>query len=81
MPCATVIHNPPSCTCRRIIWLSEHCDTFSLTVTQTGARINARLADKAIDNTFAYTRLSEAIAEAFWQIWQRWQPEDGLKIA
>lgn len=77
-----VIHNPPGCTCRRIIWLKETCDVFSLNILPGSAlaTLTADLGQIKFEKRFDYHSLSEEVAVAFWRIWHEWQPDKGIKI-
>ena len=77
-----VIHNPPGCTCRRIIWLIETCDVFSLNIVPGSnlATLTADLGPIRFEKRFDYHLLSEEVAAAFWVIWHEWQPDKGIKI-
>lgn len=79
---AVTLHNPSSCTCGRLVWLSLHCDRFTLTfgTRECEARIEAALGSACSDLPFQPENLKEAVAEVFWQMWHAWQPAEGMKV-
>jgi len=79
---AVTLHNPSSCTCGRIIWLSMHCDRFALNL-GTGeceAQIEATLGSACSGAQFHPENLKEVVADVFWQMWNVWQPAEGIKV-
>ncbi|HAK36409.1 MAG TPA: hypothetical protein DCM44_19070 [Pantoea sp.] len=80
---SVTLHNPSSCTCGRIIWLSQHCDGFVLNL-GTGkceARIEAVLGPACSSVQFQPENLKEVVADVFWRMWNAWQPAEGIKVA
>ncbi|MCQ5472385.1 hypothetical protein FHW04_000537 [Pantoea sp. AN62] len=76
------LHNPPSCTCARIIWLSMNCDAFAMNIgTANGdAHIDARLGSVYRSTRFHPEALKETVNDLFWEIWAVWEPEEGIKV-
>lgn len=76
-----IIHNPPTCTCQRIIWLAAYCDRFELDVgtKDRDARINAQLGDKLQGAQFRPHMLRESVAGVFSAMWEAWEPSEGVK--
>lgn len=80
---AVTLHNPSSCTCGRIIWLSLHCDGFVLNLgtDECEARIEAALGLACSSVQFQPENLKEVVADVFWRMWNAWQPAEGIKVA
>ena len=76
------LHNPSSCTCGRIIWLSLHCDRFTMTVGSgdSGAHIDARLGPVSRSVGFHPEALKETVNDLFWEMWRVWEPAEGVKV-
>ncbi|WP_312758136.1 hypothetical protein [Pantoea brenneri] len=76
------LHNPPSCTCARIIWLSMNCDSFAMNIgTANGdAHVDARLGSVYHSTRFHPETLKETVNDLFWQIWAVWEPAEGIKV-
>lgn len=79
---SVTLHNPSSCTCGRIIWLSTNCDFFamSLGTHESDARIEAKLGSACSGVQFRPENLKEAVADVFWQMWNLWEPAEGIKV-
>jgi len=76
------LHNPPSCTCARIIWLSMNCVSFAMNIgTGNGdAHIDARLGAVYRSTRFHPETLKETVNALFWEMWAVWEPEEGIKV-
>jgi len=76
------LHNPSSCTCGRIIWLSMHCDFFAMNIgTREGdTRIDARIGSVYRGIWFQPETLKETVNDVFWEMWRAWEPEEGVKV-
>ncbi|WLS80781.1 hypothetical protein Q3V30_10005 [Erwinia pyri] len=76
------LHNPSSCTCGRIIWLTMNCDFFvmNLGTHDRDARIDAKMGSAYKGVTFRPEALKEVVAEVFWEMWHQWVPAEGLKV-
>lgn len=78
----TTVHNPSSCTCSRIVWLSTHCDFFAMNMStpERDARIDAKIGINYQGVQFRPEMLKEAVAGVFWEMWRTWEPAEGLKV-
>lgn len=76
------LHNPSSCTCGRIIWLSMHCDFFAMNIGTSGndARISANIGTFSQSKIFPPEMLKDAVATIFWEMWNVWEPAEGIKV-
>ncbi|RPE03671.1 hypothetical protein BBB56_04085 [Candidatus Pantoea deserta] len=79
---AVTLHNPSSCTCGRMIWLSTHCDFFALNLgtSDREAHIEAALGPASSSVQFHPEQLKEVVADLFWQMWHVWEPAEGMKV-
>ncbi|MDF7658808.1 hypothetical protein PUG81_07490 [Erwiniaceae bacterium L1_54_6] len=77
-----VVHNAPSCTCSRMVWLGNHCDRFQLSLAekQHESLITATLEEVRVDIRFDIDELREVVGEVFWKIWHSWTPAAGIKV-
>ncbi|MEG3131617.1 hypothetical protein SC171_27985 [Pantoea cypripedii] len=77
-----VVHNAPSCTCSRMVWLGNHCEAFQLALAEKPHKsmITATLAEVAVKADFDIDDLREVVGEVFWQIWHSWTPAAGIKV-
>ncbi|WP_315311029.1 hypothetical protein [Pantoea vagans] len=76
------LHNPSSCTCGRIIWLSIHCDFFRMNIgtCEGDTRIDARIGSVYRGTWFQPEALKETVNNLFWEMWRAWEPEEGIKV-
>ncbi|MDW8847708.1 hypothetical protein SD961_17750 [Erwinia sp. MMLR14_017] len=76
------LHNPSSCTCGRIIWLTMNCDFFimNLGTNERDARIDAKIGSAYKGIEFRPQALKEVVAEVFWEMWNHWLPAEGIKV-
>ncbi|WP_336777748.1 hypothetical protein [Pantoea sp. USHLN256] len=76
------LHNPSSCTCGRIIWLTMHCDSFAMNMGtwDVEARIDASIGTISQRKTFPPEMLKEVVAVIFWEMWNAWEPAEGKKV-
>lgn len=79
---AVTLHNPSSCTCGRIIWLSLNCDSFAMNIGSGDgdAHIAARLGPVYRSTRFHPETLKETVNAIFWQMWAVWEPAEGIKV-
>lgn len=77
-----ILHNPSSCTCGRIIWLTLHCDFFVMTLgtSELDAHIEARIGATSQSMTFRPEILKDVVSAIFWPMWDQWQPTEGIKV-
>jgi hypothetical protein len=77
------LHNPSSCTCGRIVWLSTHCDFFAMNVgtNERDARIDAKIGAVYRGVQFRPETLKDAVSGVFWEMWNAWEPAEGIKVA
>jgi len=76
------LHNPSSCTCGRIIWLSMHCDFFAMKMGQDDGEthVEARIGSVYRETAFHPENLKETVNDFFWEMWAAWQPAEGIKV-
>ncbi|EAM1616360.1 hypothetical protein EU642_22250 [Salmonella enterica] len=74
------VHNPPSCTCQRMIWLGDHCDSFEIMINVSGIIVQARIGNERVLFSGQYRDTAKHVAEAFKAMWKVWQPASGVKM-
>lgn len=79
---SVTLHNPSSCTCGRIIWLSMNCDAFAMNLgtPERAARLEAAIGSACSSVEFHPAQLKEVVADVFWQMWNVWEPAEGIKV-